>query len=374
MALTALLVCADPEAVPVLRQLLMDRRIGVECCDGSEVAVSRLAQQRFSVLLLDCQDQPAAVSLIAAARTSPLNANALIVAIVDASNETRELFAHGANFLLYKPVSIERAAESLQAAWSLMPQDRRRKPRVHVSTLASVTFGTIEDAKAPLLNLSDRGVALHSQSKMPPPCRVYFQFTLPGQSSVVRLSGEVVWQDWRGRAGVHFAHVPQASQRALNEWLHNNAAREQEKIDPEPLVVERLGEHIESAGSEVIAPLSPAEAERRQQARRACRLSADVVRVGGGAMQRCTLTDVSVGGCYLETTQPFPIGTTVVMEIRTQDVKLCVRGAVKSEHRGYGMGVEFSLKTPVEREQVKRLIACQDAQLLPAASMPAEQM
>jgi len=372
MALTALLVCADAEAVQVLSQLLVDRRIGVECCDDSGVATSRLAQQRFSVLLLDCGDQPAAVELIAAARTSPLNANTLIVAIVDASNETRELFAHGANFLLYKPVSRERAAESLQAAWSLMPQERRRKPRLHVSTLASVTFGTTEDAKTPLLNLSDNGVALHSQSKMPPPCRVYFQFTLPGQSSVVRLSGEVVWQDWRGRVGVHFAHVPQSSRRAVDEWVRSNAAREQEKIDSEPLVVERLGAEAELASSDAITPLSPAEAERRQQARRTCRLSADVVRVGGGAVQRCTLTDVSAGGCYLETTEPFSAGTTVVIEVRTQEVKLCVRGTVKSEHRGYGMGVEFGLKTPVEREQVKRLIACQDAQLQSAA-IPAEQ-
>src|SRR6185437_2226551 len=75
-------------------------------------------------------------------------------------------------------------------------------------------------------------LAIHSENKMPPPCRVYFQFTLPGQSELVRLAAEVIWQDWRGRVGLHFAHVPQASRRTLNEWLKMNPHRQETQIAP----------------------------------------------------------------------------------------------------------------------------------------------
>ena len=79
--------------------------------------------------------------------------------MVDTRNETRELFDRGVNFVMYKPVSQERANESLQAAWSLLPRERRRKERAHVSTQASITFATTEDTPVPLLNLSEDGVS-----------------------------------------------------------------------------------------------------------------------------------------------------------------------------------------------------------------------
>jgi len=160
--------------------------------------------------------------------------------MVDTRNETRELFDRGVNFVMYKPISAERAAESLQAAWSLLPA---RAAQERTNSCFNPGFHYLrytEDAPAPLLNLSEDGIAIHSESKMPPPCRVYFQFTLPGQPAVVRLAAEVIWQDWRGRVGLHFAHVPQTSRRLLDEWLRKNPNRSLEKSKPTPPRLERF--------------------------------------------------------------------------------------------------------------------------------------
>ena len=43
-------------------------------------------------------------------------------------------------------------------------------------------------------------------------------------------------------------------------------------------------------------------------------------------------------------------------------MKLRVRGKVQVVHPGFGMGVQFSLNTPEEREQVKQLVACQTSE------------
>jgi CheY-like chemotaxis protein len=388
MALSALLVYSDADAARVLGQILADRGIEVERCDAAGLAAARVAAQGLAVLLVDCKDEPAAIELIAEARSMTANATMLIVAIVDARNDTRELFARGANFLLYKPVSAERAAESLQAAWSLLPRDRRQKKRVHVSSQASITYATTEDAPVPLLNLSGDGVALHSQGKMPPPCRVYFQFTLPGDPSIVRLSGEVVWQDARGQVGVHFAHVPQASRRMLDAWLRKGLTPQEEKEetatlvldspdieldeDPRPVESSPAPESNSALGSSSTPESSPAsesslesvlESERRAQARRTCRLGVNIYGPGGGALQHCILTDISGGGCYVETTHPLAEGTNAIIELRTQELQLHVRGKVQSKHPGYGMGIEFKLRTAEEREQVQKLTAYVDAQL-----------
>ena len=240
MPLAALIVSRDAEAVAILGQILQARGIAAELCDDREVAAAHVAEQRFAMLILDCEDETAALNLVASARAASVNSATMIVALVDARNETRELFDRGVNFVMYKPVSAERASESLQAAWSLLPRERRRKERTHVSSEASISFATTEGAPVPLLNLSEDGVAIHSQNKMPPPCRVDFQFTLPGDPATVRLAAEVIWQDWRGRVGLHFAHVPKTSRRTLDEWLRKNPNRLSEKAKPVAAQLERF--------------------------------------------------------------------------------------------------------------------------------------
>jgi CheY-like chemotaxis protein len=363
MSLSALIVCDNAEAVQILGRILAERGVAVDHCRDMAVAVARAAEQRFAAIMVDCDDEAGVSELITAAREGAPNQNTLIVALVDAKTEVRDLFTQGANFLLYKPISLERASESLQAAWSLMPKERRKKGRVHLSTQASITFATTEDAQAPLLNLSVDGVALHSSKKMPAPCRVYFQFALPGQSSPVRFSGDVVWQDARGRVGLHFAQVPQASRRVLDKWLEEHSSQQVGDGDSTTLILQQSRIELDglkpSAGSRGTASKS----DRRTQSRFNCRLGVTVTTPAGGILQQCTLTDLSAGGCYVETTQPFSAGTAVAIQVRTLEMKLTVHGKVKSSHRGYGMGVEFGAKSVEEREQVKRLLAAYEPQM-----------
>src|SRR5260370_23467939 len=67
-------------------------------------------------------------------------------------------------------------------------------------------------------------MAVNFGKRLPPTCKVYFQFQLPGQTATVRLSGVVMWQDWNGRAGVQFVDVPKTSRRIVSEWVQSNLA------------------------------------------------------------------------------------------------------------------------------------------------------
>lgn len=360
MAFPALIVSRDYESIRVLTELLKDRKIDAEQCGDYETAASRLSEKRYAIAIVDCEDQTATLNLIVMTRAESANVATLVVAMVDGKNETRELFDRGVNFLMYKPVLAERANESLQAAWSLLPRDRRGKDRTHVSTQASIAFATTENLQVPLLNLSEDGIAIHSQGKMPPPCRVYFQFSLPGQSSSVRLSAEVIWQDWRGRVGLHFTQVPQTSRKALDEWLQKSSKSRSDQSKAGSRV-ERFA--LNAPGPKILGTkVSGSEDERRAQKRSAVRLGVNVYRPEGSVLQHCTLTDASAGGCYIETTEPLTAGTALVMEVRTQEWKLRVHGKVKSMHVGFGMGVEFRQKTGEDKNQVRQLLICLDAQ------------
>jgi CheY-like chemotaxis protein len=361
MALTSLVVCADRDAVQVLSHILKDLSIGTEQCANLSTASSRLATQHFDAVVVDCKDQSAAVEFIASVRKLPLNKTTLIIGLVDGREQVRDIFGQGANFVVYKPVSVERAAGSLRAARGLMAREKRTKLRVALHAPASIAYGNAENVAATLLDLSEDGLAIQSERRLPLRCKVYFQFNLPGGKSAVRLSGDVVWQDSSGRVGIRFVDVPQTSRRTLNEWIKSSLERlataEQAapKAAPQPSV-EPVAMRLAGLG------LSASSSNRRVQSRLACRLSADVFRLGEGVPNRCTLSDVSTGGCYVETPAPFPPHTDVNLVVRTQDLKLRVRGTVQVSHPGFGMGVQFSLNTADERNQVKQLIACQSSE------------
>jgi CheY-like chemotaxis protein len=362
MALTSLLVCSEAQAVQVLSRILQDLGIAVESCGDLRMARARIADRHFDALLIDCQDEPAAVELIAQARKTPANQNIVAIAMVSGRNEVHGIFAKGANFMLYKPISRERAAHSMRAACGLMQRERRTRPRIPLQAAqTSIAYAGREDVPAALVDLSEDGIALRSDSKLPPYCKVYFQFALPGNTSLVRLSGEVMWQDSSGRVGIRFAQVPKSSRRVLNDWsqanlpLPSEVAPSASSVSSDPVSSDDDSGLRLSAG---LGLLSVSAADRRNLSRHACCLGAEVYRAQSNVATRCTLIDIGPGGCYIETTETFDSGTALDIVVRTADLRLRIHGKVLSMHPGFGMGVEFTLRTEEHRKQVQQLIAC----------------
>jgi hypothetical protein len=296
----------------------------------------------------------------------------------------REMFSLGVNFVLYKPVAHERALSSLRAARAVMRKEKRKRGRAAVHTHATVDYADVAQEKATLINLAEDGMSVTFGKKLPPTSKVYFQFRLPGQSASVRLSGQVIWQDWNGRAGVSFVDVPKASRRLLTEFLDATLPREAqlEQLPDVTVDVEESMQQLATvsvseqthggveqraiAQKEVTAKAGAQELaaapesvndpdNRRTQKRYNCRLGAEVYHTGNSVPNRCCLTDLSSGGCYLENPLPFPPGSSVEILVRTHEMKLRLRGVVQAAHPGFGMGVSFELKTKDERESVKKL-------------------
>jgi CheY-like chemotaxis protein len=370
MTLSSLLVCSDKASVEVLRHVLEELGIQVELCTDNVRAAVRLAQERYDLIILDCETQAGVVALLHESRSSRLNDSTLTVVAVAGQESIREMFSLGVNFVLYKPVSHERALSTLRAAQTVLHRDKRRKARAAVHTHATIDYAGEERAKATLVNLAEDGMGVNFGKKLPPTCKVYFQFQLPGQMKNVRLSGQVVWQDWNGRAGIQFMDVPQASRRVLQEWLKVNAAEapqqeavsEIETVEPsirpneESVAAEQQVERKEAQSSEGEAGAARKPDNRRGQTRYACRLGAEVYQRGSSVRNYCYLSDLAPGGCYLEMPLAFPAGTLVEITVRTQDMKLRLSGVVKASHPGYGMGVSFMLNTRDERHGVQQLI------------------
>jgi CheY-like chemotaxis protein len=361
MAFTALVVCADAEAVHGLSRILKDMDIGVENCGDPPAAAVRLSEQRFDVLVVDCKDEAAATRLISRARTTIDNRAVVVIALLDAKNNESKVTASGASFVLYKPISAERSASSLQAARSLIRYERRQSQRLPVDVETSMAYAAIENVTARLVDISEEGVALQSHSKLPLHGKVYFQFVLPGQTSSIRLSGEVLRQDALGRTGIRFVDVPKTSRRSLTEWMQANPSRQPEVTVSFAAASQQAVHPLQENLAAGLGLMSSSTAERRGPSRQSCTIGAEVYRMGSGVPNRCTLSDISTGGCYVETREPFPAGTELEIVVRAQETKLHIHGKVRSTHPGFGTGVQFTLGNEDQRQQVQQLLACQVA-------------
>ena len=379
MTLSALLVCSDKAAAEVLSRVLKELSIRVESCSDFTRSGIRAAQERFDAIIVDGQSSAEVLSLLRETRSSRLNDATLAVAVVPSQESIRELFSLGVNFVLYKPVAYDRALSSLRAACSVMRKEKRKSARAAVHTHATIDYANVEQERATLIDLAQDGMSVLFGKKLPPTSKVYFQFKLPGQVASVRLSGQLLWQDWNGRAGVQFVDVPKTSRKLLDEFLGAHIPRGEEKqrfFDVNNVTVEveepaRMSvisrertaqQGPPTAVAEDVAPstmshTTTANADnRRTQARYSCRIGAEVYRTGTSVPNHCCLTDLSAGGCYLEVPLPFPQGSSVEILVRTYEMKLQLRGTVQTSHPGYGMGVIFELKTKEEQANVKKLI------------------
>jgi CheY-like chemotaxis protein/c-di-GMP-binding flagellar brake protein YcgR len=336
MDLRVLVVCPDQDSAKLLSQVLGEMGITAEHTPSISRGLDRLNEEHFDAVILDYRADQSSEEFLAKLRQTPKSRNTLLIAIVDAEFSARPVFGLGTRL-------------SLRAARGLMRRERRRAPRIPVNSPASVAYPGAEDLRATLIDLSDGGTALRSGNTLPPACKVYFQFALPGQEQAVRLSGEVAWQDASGRTGIRFVDVPQASRRLMHAWLLQNSFR-QTRNQPAPPVPRADRETMPGKSTGLVG-------NRRGERRFPCKLGAEVYRLGSNVPNRCTLSDISEGGCYVEMPSPLTGLTGLEIVVRTPEMKLKIRGKVLAVHPGFGMGVSFIFDDATEREEMLRLLA-----------------
>jgi c-di-GMP-binding flagellar brake protein YcgR len=366
MDLRALVVCPDLDSASLLTRILTELGMAAEHTPSVTRGLELVRSERFDAIVLDYQADQSSEEFLAHLRQSKKNRASMLIAIVDSEFNARPVFGLGANFVLYRPLSSERTRISLRAARGLMRRERRRAPRTPVRSTANVAYPGAPELNAVLNDLSDGGTSIHAPQRLPNACKVYFEFALPGQRQLVRLSGEVAWQDASGRTGIRFLDVPQSSRRLMQTWLQQKNAQPAAAVPAQP-AASKLSATQSFAGQSLPvrdpqrepkdAGLVSNAGNRRGEHRLACKLGAEVYRLGTTVPNRCILSDISEGGCYVEMPSPLSGQLGVEIVVRTTDTKLRIRGEVLATHPGFGMSVRFMFRDSAEREEVLRLLA-----------------
>jgi len=305
MTFHALLVSKDEEAAGILTPLLSRCGVTVACC-GYPEALCRLTEEKFDSVIVDFDDPHSASLVLQNASQVTSGVKAVTVALLSDKTKVRNVFGAGANFILYKPISVEQAEASLRAATALIKRERRRSFRVPVQVPIQLQVENGTPLEGILLDLSEDGMDVLAAQPLCPGARISAQFNLADGNTEIQGSGEIAWASPNGQAGVRFIDLPDNLRATLKTWVAANAP-EIPPPDPEPV-------------------------------------------------SQCTLTDLSLGGCYVETESPFPERSGITLCLNAEDIEVQAEGTVRVMHPGFGMGIEFASRTTDERAQVARFI------------------
>ncbi len=106
-----------------------------------------------------------------------------------------------------------------------------------------------------------------------------------------------------------------------------------------------------------LAPQIPHYQDRRRKDQRfVVQGGANVREVGKNIPQWTMLHDLSMGGCYVETTAPLPVHSRIEISIQVGDIRIDAKGAVTVKHPLVGMGIKFAEMSPLNRDRLRHLI------------------
>ncbi|HEY3928573.1 MAG TPA: PilZ domain-containing protein [Candidatus Koribacter sp.] len=222
MALKALLLSEDQDVIQLLRSLLPELGIHTDQCVTSASARKLLTSQKYEAIIVDA-DTIGSLGFLTSLRQLPQSRNAIIFALIHAVSVT-VAFQAGANFVLEKPLTLDRAQRSFRAAQGLILRERRRYYRHSVNMFATLEYGNNAEAVT-ITNLSEGGMAIEVGSNLAAGTVLKWKFDLADRRGTLEGKGEVSWFN-AGKAGVRFVHVPIPYKIKLEEWLAERAQEE----------------------------------------------------------------------------------------------------------------------------------------------------
>ena len=138
----------------------------------------------------------------------------------------------------------------------------------------------------------------------------------------------------------------------LDEWSPDHYPKPENESKTEYAAV--------SSNSDSLAP-EPGS-ERRRFPRFSCRIETMVAEEGGSIRLSGKVSDISLGGCYVEMLSPLPVTAPVELTLNPGGLTLRLHGLVLTSEIGMGMGISFTTVSPEDFESLREMVSPTPAQ------------
>jgi PilZ domain len=178
----------------------------------------------------------------------------------------------------------------------------------------------------------------------------------PGMKIEVECRDQRAWYrvQWVGKDGNSMSARAGAKCLEIGKYIWGVPPKEWEADMYDPSQPRVVAPSPDATASAYSAPGSWNGADRRQFARHACRIETQVIVENDSIEMPGKITDISLGGCYVEMLSPLPVDTPIELSLSPGDITLRLSGKVRSSQTGLGMGVSFTGMGPGDFEKLRK--------------------
>lgn len=217
--LKALIVSPDTKATAVFVQMFQDLGVIAQSCADQASASERFAQAKFEAVVLDLDTILELVPFVQTVRQGRTNRNTVVLAVATNASAKKRASAHGASFVVERPLIEEHLLPMLRAAYGFMLQDRRRYFRLVIELAVSIRTKAGAEFQCKTINISSEGIALRTPRPMQEGEVVGVVFAISNPGPLMIAEGTVIWDDKHGKAGLHLRFASPQDRDRIAEWL-----------------------------------------------------------------------------------------------------------------------------------------------------------
>ena len=219
MLLQAILVSRDVGSAALIASAFRGAVVDIRQVRDLEEALQTIEHSKFDAMIVDYESVPESAEILRTLRKSKSNQRTIAFAVVPSNACANEIFGHGANFVLTRPVTAEMVTAALRAAHGLMISERRRYLRHPIGSSCWIKSDRGE-FQLGLLNVSEGGIGADMSESTAKSLRgeLRFRFFLPDNDVPIDGKAELAWYR-DGQAGLRFTALASKSQDELTKWL-----------------------------------------------------------------------------------------------------------------------------------------------------------
>jgi hypothetical protein len=191
----------------------------LEVVAESPSAQKLIAEIRFGLLIVDCDDVYGGAALLRATRLSLPNRSSMVLAVTNGDTQPADALDLGANQVLSKPIPSGVAESELETLSRSIEPNQRADQRFSLKIAVFVSFGQVAELRAETFNISQGGIGIHVSEPITQDDLLHLRCCLPGTLVPIQAHGEIAWADREGNCGIRFIGMGDCSRHVLLEWL-----------------------------------------------------------------------------------------------------------------------------------------------------------
>jgi PilZ domain len=179
----------------------------------------------------------------------------------------------------------------------------------------------------------------------------------PGNKIEVECKGKRAWYriDWVGKTRTLSANQVGIRLLEPGKYIWGVPAKEWAADTFDPAPVTGYDRSSLPAIPQKISQVLHTGEDRRRFPRKMYRIETQVMSEDLIVKQSGKITDISLGGCYVEMISPLPINSIIELDFSSADMLFHLSGSVRSSQPGFGMGIEFRGMSPIEHEKLRTI-------------------